>query len=99
MIHDVVTAEYMDGYRIKVTFDDGRDGIVDFSSYLNAGGVFDRFRDMEFFKGFTVDRELGVLSWGGEIDIAPETLYSRATGEPLPDWMVAEEPEDINAGE
>lgn len=94
MIHDVVTAEYLDGYRIKVTFDDGRDGIVDFASYLDAGGVFERFRDMEFFKGFSVDRELGVLSWGGEIDIAPETLYSKATGEPLPDWMVAEEPEE-----
>ena len=31
MIHDAVTAEYLDGYRIKVTFDDGRDGIVDFA--------------------------------------------------------------------
>lgn len=92
MIHDVEKAEYLDGYRIKVTFDDGRDGIVDFSSYLNVGGVFERFRDMEFFKGFFVGRELGVLSWGGEIDVAPETLYSRVTGEPLPDWMVAEEP-------
>jgi len=92
MIHDVVKAEHIEGYRIKLTFDDGREGVVDFSSYLEIGGVFERFRDLEFFKAFTVNRELGVVSWGGQIEIAPETLYSKATGEPLPDWMVAEEP-------
>jgi hypothetical protein len=98
MIHDVVKAEYINGYRIRVVFDDGRDGIVDFSSYLGVGGVFDRFHDMEFFKSFSVDPELGVLTWGGEIDIAPETLYCKATGEPLPDWMVAEAPKDETGG-
>ncbi len=98
MIHDVVKAEYIDGYRIRVTFDDGRGGIVEFSSYLGVGGVFDRFRDLEFFKSFMVDAELGVLSSGGEIDIAPETLYSKATGEPLPEWMVAEQPRDEAGG-
>ena len=92
MIHDVVKAEHIEGYRIKLTFDDGREGVVDFSSYLEIGGVFERFRDPEFFKAFTINRELGVVSWDGEIEIAPETLYSKATGEPLPDWMVAEEP-------
>ena len=25
--------------------------------------------------------------WPGDIDIAPETLYSEATGESLPTWM------------
>jgi hypothetical protein len=98
MIHDVVKAEYINGYRIRVAFEDGRDGIVDFSSYLGVGGVFDRFHDMEFFKSFSVDPELGVLTWGGEIDIAPETLYCKATGEPLPDWMVAEAPKDETGG-
>ena len=92
MIHDVVKAEYLEGYRIKITFDDGREETVDFSSYVEAGGVFERFRDLEFFKRFTVDPEVGVLRWGGEIDIAPETLYAKAVGEPLPYWMVPERP-------
>ena len=74
MIHDVVKTEYIDEYRVWSTFDDGRGGTVDFSSYLGVGGVFDRFRDLEIFKDFSVDPELGVLSWGKEIDIAPETL-------------------------
>jgi hypothetical protein len=38
-----------------------------------------------------VDPELGTLSWYGEVDIAPETLYAEATGRSLPDWMRPDE--------
>ena len=86
MIHDVVSASYKDEYKIEVTFDDGCSGIVDFSVYLTRGGVFDRFKDIAFFKNFKINQDLGVLSWQDEIDIAPETLYAEATRAPLPDW-------------
>ena len=92
MIHDVVSAAYRGGYRIEVTFDDGEQGIVDFTPHLKREGVFKRFRDLTFFREFRVDAELGTLTWGDEIDIAPETLYAEATGAPLPDWMTKEEP-------
>jgi len=42
---------------------------------------------LENFKRFTVNQELGVITWDGEIDIAPETLYSAATQKPLPQWV------------
>ncbi len=87
MMHDVVSASYKGEYRIEVTFDDGKQGIVDFSKYLRKGGVFDRFKDILFFKNFRINEELGVLTWQDEIDVAPETLYSEATETPLPDWM------------
>jgi len=48
-------------------------------------------RDLTFFREFRVNEELGTLTWGGKIDIAPETLYAAATGAPLPDWMTKEE--------
>ena len=54
--------------------------------------VFKRFRDLTFFREFIVDEELGTLTWGDEIDIAPETLYAEATGAPLPDWMTRDVP-------
>jgi len=92
MIHDAVSAVYKGGYRIEVTFDDGKSGVVDFSKYLGRGGVFERFRDIEFFRSFKVNPELGVLTWDNEIDVAPETLYSEATGAPLPSWMEADVP-------
>ena len=87
MIHNVVSAQYRTGYKIEVVFDDGRSGVVDFSRHMERGGVFERFRDMEFFRRFTVNEELGVLTWEGGVDIAPETLYAETTGEPLPQWM------------
>ena len=87
MLQDVVSATDQGGYRIELEFDDCRRGTVDFSKYLERRGVFEQFRDVEFFRNCTVDTELGVLTWGNEIDIAPETLYAEATGTPLPQWM------------
>ncbi len=87
MIHEVVSASYKGEYRIEVTFDDGKQGVVDFSKYLDKGGVFARFKDIRFFKNFKINEELGVLTWQDEIDIAPETLYAEATRTPLPDWI------------
>ncbi|MCI5129994.1 MAG: DUF2442 domain-containing protein [Candidatus Electrothrix sp. EH2] len=87
MICDVVSAVYKGGYKIKLTFDDGKTGIVDFSEYLSKGGVFDHFRDIDFFINFSVNDELGTLTWRNDIDIAPEQLYAKATGNPLPEWM------------
>lgn len=89
-LHDVVSATYQGGYRIEMEFDDGRCGTVNFANYLNRQGVFQRFRDLEFFRSFTINKELGNLTWGSKIDIAPETLYAEATGTALPAWMKPE---------
>ena len=87
MLKDVVSAIYKGEYKIEVTFEDGVTGIVDFSKFLSKGGVFEKFRNIEFFKNFRINRELGILTWGDEVDIAPETLYAEATSSLLPDWM------------
>jgi len=86
MIIDVVAAIYKDDYKIELTFADGKKGVVDFSEYLNKGGVFERFKDIDFFKSFSINEELGTLTWQNEIDIAPETLYAKATATKLPKW-------------
>jgi hypothetical protein len=85
---DLLKAEYINGYKIKCTFKNGKQGIVDMKSYCQRGGVFSSFSNLDYFKNFYIDN--GVLSWGdGEVDIAPETLYHKATGEPYPQWMTA----------
>lgn len=96
MIHDVISAKYKGDYRIEIAFDDGNKGIIDFSTYLKKGGIFSRFNDLEFFKAFSVNEDLGTLTWGDEIDIAPETLYPNATGLGFPAWMKAEAPSSAN---
>ena len=88
MYYDVKFAQYYDGYKIKIVFEDGKSGVVDFQQYLHKGGVFEKFRDMSFFKNFHINEELGVLSWENEIDVAPETIYSAATNSPMPKWVM-----------
>lgn len=87
MLLDIISAEYLENYKIKLTFEDQKTGIIDFSVYSKKGGVFEKFKNIEFFKSFRLDKEIGNLTWNGEIDIAPETLYSEATHTPLPEWL------------
>jgi hypothetical protein len=84
MIYDVISAVYRGGHKVEVTFDDGKKGTVDFAKYLRRGGVFEQFKDTDFFRSFTINKELGTLTWQNEIDIAPEALYAEATGCALP---------------
>jgi len=90
-----VKAIYRGDYRIELEFDDGQGGVLDFSKYPERGGAFERFKDIEFFRRFSVNAELGVLTWEGEVDVAPETLYAEATGRGVPAWM---EPEGESTG-
>jgi hypothetical protein len=77
MLCDVIKAEYLEEYKLKIEFEDGCKGIVDFLQYCKRGGVFSKFQDLNFFTQFTVSKDLGTIVWGNEIDIAPETVYEK----------------------
>jgi hypothetical protein len=82
MFFDVKEAEYIDNYRIRLTFEDGSSGIADLSEYPNKNNVFRLFFDINYFRNFRI--EYGTLIWGDEeLDIAPETLYTIATGKAI----------------
>ncbi len=89
MYHDVTNVKCLDDFRLELTFDDGRSGVMDCKPLVAKGGVFARLRDPEVFRRARVNDELGVVTWDDEVDIAPETAYSLATGAPLPEWMEA----------
>jgi len=79
MYFNIIEANYLRNHEIKLNFEDGSVGKVDLGKYIEQGTIFDKLRDMEYFKSFQI--EYGTLVWGkGELDIAPETLYSDATG-------------------
>ncbi len=74
MWKEVVKAEYLDAYCIEVWFNDGAQKKVDLSDVIMKYPVFKPLKDIELFKQFTVT---DTLEWNeGEIDIAPEYLYS-----------------------
>lgn len=87
MTPDVIKAEYLGEYKIKVFFEDGKSGVVDFLPFTHNGGKLAELSNMDLFQNFKIDEELGVIVWANSIDIAPEVIYSKATGEPLPVWM------------
>jgi len=87
MYHDVVLIKCLDNFKLAITFDDGKSGILDCKPLIEKGGVFSQLRNPDVFNKAQIHKELGVITWNDEIDIAPETAYSLATGTPLPEWM------------
>jgi hypothetical protein len=77
MLYDVIKANYLEGYKLKIEFENGFSGIVDLSQYPQKGGVFSKFSDLSFFRNFKVSKSLGTIVWNKEVDIAPETLYAK----------------------
>lgn len=71
----VIQAEYLGEHRIRVTFDDGTTGTVDFRPWLH-GPVFEPLKDVEYFRHFIIDG--GTVAWPNGADIAPETLHLAA---------------------
>ena len=71
------SAEYAGSYRLRLTFSDGKVGDIDLASEL-WGEVFEPLKDLELFKSFKVDQELGTVVWPNGADFAPEFLYQSA---------------------
>lgn len=57
-------AEYVDGYRLRLTFNNGRSRIVDFSDYLRDAPTpwMTKYRNLRTFKKFRL--LFGRLMWG-----------------------------------
>ena len=70
----ITTAVHVKDYQLKLTFDDGKTGVIDLSDQL-WGEVFEPLRDIEQFKNFQVDTELSTIIWATGADLAPEFLY------------------------
>ena len=74
-MNEVNKIAYKHDYVYQIAFDDGTNGIVDFSEYLDRGPVFEPLRDLQFFRKATI--EGGTIFWPNGVDIAPETLYDK----------------------
>ena len=72
----VTGAAYCGDFRIRVTFNDGTEEVLDFAQWL-SGPIFEPLKHGEYFRRFFV--EGGAITWPNGADIAPETLYDAAT--------------------
>ena len=76
MLH-LTDAKYLEDYRIKITFNDGKTGIADLSLCL-SGEIFEALKDKKTFSELKVDKELDTIVWPNGADLAPEYLYFQA---------------------
>ena len=72
MFIEVVKAEYIDGYRLLLLFNNGERRIVDLCNSLK-GTVFAPLKDINFFKRFSI--KFNTVECENGADFAPEYLY------------------------
>jgi hypothetical protein len=75
MILNIIEANYLDGFRVKLLFNDGLEKIVDLKDYMNSKKhpLFQSLKRIEEFKKFKLHK---TLIWDTGADIAPEYLYN-----------------------
>lgn len=69
---EVIKADYLSGYRLKLRFSNGETRIADMESSL-TGPVFQPLKDIEYFKKFSIP--FNTVQWENGADFAPEYLY------------------------
>jgi len=75
MIPEIVKAEYIKEYKIRLRFLDGTEGEVDLENEL-YGEIFEPLKDIDIFKSFEVHPEFHTLCWPNGADFAPEFLHN-----------------------
>lgn len=71
MFTEVVKAEYVDGYRVRLWFNNNVTKVVDLKQSLK-GEVFEPLKNLDFFKRFKI--KYNTLEWENGADFAPEYL-------------------------
>lgn len=78
MYIEITKAEYLDGYRLRLSFSNGEIRVADLESLL-SGPVFESLRELEAFRKFSIP--FNTIQWENGADFAPEYLYEMSTPE------------------
>ena len=81
---DVTAVEVVGDFRLRLTFEDGTVGDVDFGA-REWRGVLEPLSDPTYFARVRVNPEAGTIAWPNGVDLAPEPLYEEVRsilGEP-----------------
>jgi Protein of unknown function (DUF2442) len=74
MLHTVKKVKYLEGYKLKLVFDNGKTKIIDFEDRLrNAKNMFLPLKDVDYFKKVKTDGT--TLVWPNGLDLCPDVLY------------------------
>ena len=74
IILGIIEAKYLQDYKVRVVFNDGKEGVADLFDALR-GPVFDPLKDKKLFAQLYVDKEMETIAWPNGADFAPEYIY------------------------
>jgi hypothetical protein len=77
MMTDIIDARVTAPHRLHLTFDDGVEGELDFTTFLEFDGVFEPMLDPARFAEVAVNSELGTIAWPNGADLDPDVLHDR----------------------
>jgi len=75
----ITKVEILSNYKIRLEYQDGKQGIVDLS-HLVGKGVFALWNNYEAFKNVKIGSS-GELVWGDQVDLCPDSLYLKITNQ------------------
>ena len=70
--------EALPGYRVRVNYSDGTEGVLDLSGNVGRG-VFVPLADEAFFRTAHIGR-YGQIAWSEDIEICPDSAYDEIVG-------------------
>jgi len=88
MLKDIVEVQPLDGYRLRLRFEDGVVGEVDLEKMIQFEGIFAPLKDRATFVQVRVNPDVGTIVWPNGADLDPLVLYSQVTGAPIPRFTV-----------
>jgi hypothetical protein len=75
----IVSVEPLPGWRLKVAFNDGANGVFAVEPE-RRGGVFLKLLDAKVFNAVTINPDFGCVEWPGGVDLCPDVMHKAITG-------------------
>lgn len=70
----ITHAEPLPGYRLRIEFADGLNGVVDLSDLVGKG-IFQDWRNPDEFAKVLIDPETHTVAWPNGADLCPDSLH------------------------
>ncbi len=73
-MHWVTDVRYIEGYKLKLRFENKEYKMVDLQSYLD-GKIFRPLKSITYFKTVTLNKDIDTIVWPNNADFSPDFLY------------------------
>lgn len=73
-MHWIKDFTYIDGYKIKLSFENNKCKIVDLKDHL-TGKVFKPLKNISYFRKVKLNKDIDTIVWPNNADFSPDYLY------------------------